>query len=72
MSEASSRKKAAAIKAVSAEISRRLKIEAEEDAKPCKRPFCVNKRFHLSGSGKCKFAPKPEPPKCDKPEPTAG
>lgn len=51
--------KALAIKAAVAEANRRLRIEMEEDAKPCRRPFCVNRRFHLSGSGKCIISPAP-------------
>lgn len=45
-----------------AEISRRMAIEAAANAKPCHWPFCINKRYHLHGSGKCKFAPRCEQP----------
>lgn len=47
------------ITAAAAEASRRIRVEMQEGAKPCRGPFCINRRPHRTDSGKCKFAPKP-------------
>jgi hypothetical protein len=61
MTKKQAERKAAQIKIEAAEAVRRIRVQMEEESKPCDGPFCINRRAHTRGSGKCKFA-------CVKPE----
>lgn len=57
MTERQAKAKVLSIKAEAAAAAERIRVA---ESVRCGNPFCVNRRRHLAGSGKCKIkVPKP-------------